>query len=394
MLTIKTMGRFCIVDGEKQITDDDLRSTMLLKLLLYIILYRDKELTNEDIASAIWQEEEIDNPAGALKNLMYRLRKALQEHMGDEEYILTKKGAYSWNPKIPVSLDVEWLEHLIGEAKKEPIKEKAIATYETAIAYYKGDFATKMSDLHWVATRRTYYHSMYLSAVKSLAELYVQNKSYEALEKLCSTALEYETADEQLFCYQIEARMRSGKTALALETYEKARAIIEKELGLRKTIVLTKVYEELLAIGKGQTTDKIEDIYADIEEDEVDGVFLCGYPVFKEICNLEARRNLRTGEEAAIVLLALEVKYKETEEIEAFRIRQGMVALENIIKHSLRIGDVASRYSDSQFIVLLSNCVEKEACVVAKRIEKRFAELGSKFEMIRIQTHITKLENK
>ena len=165
-------------------------------------------------------------------------------------------------------------------------------------------------------------------------------------------------------------------------------------MGLRKTIVLTKVYEELLAIGKGQTTDKIEDIYADIEEDEVDGVFLCGYPVFKEICNLEARRNLRTGEEAAIVLLALEVKYKETEEIEAFRIRQGMVALENIIKHSLRIGDVASRYSDSQFIVLLSNCVEKEACVVAKRIEKQFAELGSKFEMIRIQTHITKLENK
>ena len=218
MLSIKTMGYFSMTDGEKTITDDNLRSTMVLKLLLYVILYRDKELSSEDIAAAIWQDEDIENPIGALKNLMYRLRKSLNEYMGDEEYIITKKGAYSWNPKIPVSLDVEWLEHLIAEAKKEPVKEKSIETYKAALAYYKGDFASKIADLHWVATRSTYYHSMYLSAVKSLAELYVQTKSYEALEKLCSEALKFETADEQLFCYQIEARMRSGKTALAIET--------------------------------------------------------------------------------------------------------------------------------------------------------------------------------
>lgn len=393
MLTIKTMGRFCIMDGDKLMTEENLRSTMVLKLLLYIILYRDRELTNEDIAAAIWQEEEVENPTGALKNLMYRLRKCLGEYLGDEEYILTRKGAYSWNPRVPVSLDVEWLEHLIGEAKKEPTKEKAMETYEDAIAYYKGDFASKISDLHWVVTRSTYYHSLYLSAVKSLAELYVQNKSYEALEKLCSDALEYEIADEQLFCYQIEARMRSGKTALALETYEKAREIIEKELGLRKTIVLTKVYEELLAMGKGQATDNIAEICADIEEEEVEGVFLCGYPVFKEICNLEARRNMRTGEHAVIVLMSLDVKYKESEEITAFRIRQGMVALENILKNALRIGDVASKYSDGQFTILLSNCSIEDAKNVCNRITKRFTELGSKFEMIGIQVDITSLEN-
>lgn len=391
MLTIKTLGRFCITDGEKQLSDENLRSSMVLKLLVYIILYRDKDLSNEDIATAIWQGEEIENPAGALKNLMYRLRKSLNEYLGDEEYILTKKGGYAWNPQVPVSLDVEWLEHLVGEAKKEPSRDKAIENYETAIAYYKGDFVAKISDLHWVVTRSTYYHSIYLSAVKSLAEMYVQKKAYEELEKLCNEALQFETADEQLFCYQIEARMRSGKTALALETYEKARAIIEKELGLRKTIVLTKVYEELLALGKGNETQDIADIRADIAEENVNGVFWCGYPVFKEICNLEARRSVRSGVNAQMVLFAISVGDRETDEVAEFRIKQGMIALEEIVTRSLRIGDVASKYSDSQMVILLSNCSEAQAEIVAGRIVDKFRALGGRFETMKLSVNISSI---
>lgn len=256
MLTISTLGRFCISNREKHLTEENLRSSKGLKLLIYIILYRDTDLSNKDIAQAIWQGEDIDNPVGALKNLVYRLRKRLNEFLGENDYIITKKGAYAWNPEIDVELDVEIFEGLIDEGKKEPIVEKAIEIYEKAVRLYQGEFMAKIMDLQWVTTRSTYYSSMYLLTVKALAELYIQKKEYEHLEKLCNEALRYESADEQLFCYQIEARMRSGKTALALETYEKAREIIEEKLGLRKTAILSKVYEELLALDKGQANEK------------------------------------------------------------------------------------------------------------------------------------------
>ena len=106
MITVNTLGKFQITDGEAFVNDDSLRSTMLIKLLIYLLLYRDKTLTTDDISNAIWQDEEIDNPAGALKNLMYRLRKELVANFGENDFVLTNRGSYRWNPDVNVVLDI------------------------------------------------------------------------------------------------------------------------------------------------------------------------------------------------------------------------------------------------------------------------------------------------
>ena len=54
MLTVTTLGKFQVSDGETVINDNNLHSLMLSKLLMYMLLYRDKTLTTEDIAAAIW----------------------------------------------------------------------------------------------------------------------------------------------------------------------------------------------------------------------------------------------------------------------------------------------------------------------------------------------------
>ena len=94
MLTVNSLGKFQITDGNVIVGDEELRSNMLSKLLLYILLYRDKILTIEDITTAVWQDEEIENPAGALKNLMYRLRKTLSKYFENQDFILTNRGSY------------------------------------------------------------------------------------------------------------------------------------------------------------------------------------------------------------------------------------------------------------------------------------------------------------
>ena len=230
MLTVNTLGKFQMTDGMTVVDDEQLRSPMLSKLLMYMLLYREKTLTTDDISTAIWQDEEIDNPAGALKNLMYRLRKTLTSFFGEEDFIVTNRGSYRWNPDVKVILDIEKFEKLTNEAKVENVYEDAIIKYEQAIAIYQGDFLPQILDMHWILTLNTYYHSLFLSCAKGLAELYVKTEQYEKLDKLCNNALKYENGDEQLFCYQIEARMRCGKISLALESYEKAREIMEKEL--------------------------------------------------------------------------------------------------------------------------------------------------------------------
>lgn len=388
MITVNTLGKFQITDGEAFVNDDSLRSTMLIKLLIYLLLYRDKTLTTDDISNAIWQDEEIDNPAGALKNLMYRLRKELVANFGENDFVLTNRGSYRWNPDVNVVLDIELFEKLINEAKSENIYEQAILKYEQAISLYQGEFMSKIMEMHWIMTLNTYYHSLYLSSVKGLAELYIKLEKYEELEKLCNDALQYENADEQLYCYQIEARMRNGNVSLALESYEKAREIMEKELGIRKTTILNKVYEELLQMSKGQTAYNINDVKEDITEENPEGVFFCGYPVFKEIYRLEARKSARSTEQEHLVLLTIEDKGFDRKEVTEFRVKKAMESLEKVINESLRVGDVAAKYSDSQFIILLPTCTEDLAALVANRIVAKFYSIHKKYEMIRVKMNI------
>ena len=288
MLTVNSLGKFQITDGNVVVGDEELRSNMLSKLLLYILLYREKTLTIEDITTAVWQDGEIENPAGALKNLMYRLRKTLAKYFGNQDFIFTNRGSYRWNPRVSVNFDIEQFDKLMNEAKQENSLEKTEVLYEQAIVLYQGDFMVRLTDMHWILTLHTYYHSLYLSCVKALSEIYLKLEQYENLEKICTDALKLERGDEELYCYQIEARMRCGKVNLAMESYEKAREIMEKELGVRKTTILNKVYDELMKISKGGSSYNFDEIKEDIEEPNPTGVFMCGYPIFKEIYHLEA----------------------------------------------------------------------------------------------------------
>ena len=389
MLTVNTFGKFQITDGEAIIDDNNLNSIMLSKLLMYILLYRDKTLSTEDIVADIWREEEVENPNGALKNLVYRLRKILNKYFGDTEFIITNRGSYKWNDEVKVVIDNELFEKLIGEAKVENVYEQAIVKYEQAVDLYNGFFMSKLLDLHWIMTLNTYYHSMYLSAVKALAELYIKTEKYEKLEVLCTQAIHFESGDEQLYCYQIEARMRSGKISLALDSYEKAREIMEKELGVRKTTVLNKVYQELLSMNKGSVTYNINEVHDDIVQENPIGVFLCGYPIFKEIYHLESRKAIRSGEPENLVLLTLESKIEdEVKELSEYRIKQAMVVLEQTLKECLRVGDVAAKYSESQFIILLPTCTYDLALLVANRIIALFYDKEEKLQNIRIRINV------
>ncbi len=388
MLTVNTLGKFQMTDGLTVADDEQLRSPMLSKLLMYMLLYREKTLTTDDISTAIWQDEEIDNPAGALKNLMYRLRKTLTSFFGEEDFIVTNRGSYRWNPDVKVILDIEKFEKLINEAKVENVYEDAIIKYEQAIAIYQGDFLPQILDMHWILTLNTYYHSLFLSCAKGLAELYVKTEQYEKLDKLCNNALKYENGDEQLFCYQIEARMRCGKISLALESYEKAREIMEKELGIRKTTILNKVYEELLAMSKGQSAYSMNEVREDIVEEEPEGVFFCGYPIFKEIYHLEARKSTRAKESEYLLLLTITGKKEDTPELAQFRTKQAMNGMEKTIKDSLRVGDVAAKYSDTQFIILLPSTTEELALLVANRLISKLFDLDSKYKNVNVRVNI------
>uniref|UniRef100_UPI0040578D39 BTAD domain-containing putative transcriptional regulator n=1 Tax=Acetatifactor sp. TaxID=1872090 RepID=UPI0040578D39 len=370
------MGKFQLLDNDKILDEDVMRSDMLTKLLVYILMHRDYPITIQELSEALWDEDETENPAGALKNLMYRLRNLLKKNLGDEDYILTSRGVYYWNSEISVWFDAEQFEEYCDLAKKAEDPKEKISIYEKAIELYQGDFMPKITDKHWVVTLSAYYHSMLLSAVKALAEIYMSEERFEEAEQLCADGLKYDSVDEWLHCHRITALMRQNKQKLAMECYEQAVKVLYNALGVRKSAELEKVHQELLKMSKGSEAEEMESVHKDMQEEkEPEGAYICGYPVFREIYRLEARKISRLGESEYIMLLTLQMKEATgagNHQMEKFMINQAMNQVEGILKEALRIGDVAARYSDSQFVVLLPTCTYEGCLLVADRILKRF----------------------
>lgn len=352
-----------------------MRSDMLTKLLVYMLVHREYAVSIQELSEALWQEDETDNPAGALKNLMYRLRCTLKKVFGENEYIITSRGSYLWNQEISVVVDAEKFEEYC-EAARNTKEEESIKLYEKAIELYQGDYMPHIVDKHWVVSQATYYHSLFLSATKSLAKLYLHRKKFEDMEHVCSKGIQYDSVDEQLYCDLITSLIEQNKHKLALERYEQAKKALKDVLGINNPKRLGEKYKEILEMSKGHTAENIKNVYDDIaEKQEPDGVFMCGFPVFKEIYRLEARKNYRMDEPEYIVLFSLDVKRnvdKSNEQVVSFLVNKAMNHMMCTLTEVLRIGDVAARYSDSQFVVLLPACSYESSLLVVNRILNQF----------------------
>ena len=77
-------------------------------LLEFLVANRLKDLSLEQITEAVWNdEEESDNPANALKNLVYRARTILRELCPKQaaDYIVFSRNTYLWNRDLPCTVD-------------------------------------------------------------------------------------------------------------------------------------------------------------------------------------------------------------------------------------------------------------------------------------------------
>lgn len=366
MLYVNSLGDFKISENSNVLDDSSIRSDMLTKLFLYLLLHRNKNLTIDEIAEALWQEDETDNPAGALKNLMYRLRTLLKKQFGQQDFILTRRGAYCWNPEVEVELDVEKLEQLYEASKKLEDPREKIECLEAVIALYKGEFMPKLQDRHWVIQLTTYYHSMFLNSVKSLCELYEDTEQYQKQENVAVKGIQFDHVDEGLYCYHLRALAAQNKFTLMEEVYKGACKTLYEQLGIHEPTQLNENYLRIQKKCNYEQEECIDEIQNNLKEEKAQGVFFCGYLVFSEIYRLEARKIGRLGQALYIVLFTVDG--------EKTRIAEGIQGLKDVIRNSLRVGDVAAQYSENQYIVMLPTCDQEKSKQVAERIVRKFEE--------------------
>ncbi len=378
VVRICMLGQFKIFIGDQMIDDNISRSHKMWALLAYLIIHRQRSIPQEELISTLWPEEDNDNPANALKTLLYRTRASLIPLLGEEcQLILSQRGSYSWNHKLTCRIDAEEFDQLVTKAADRQLPSQVRKElYSQAMELYQHDFLPKLSDQIWAISFTTYYHYLYLDSVFSYGALLLQDKEYTKITDLCNQAIQIEPCEEKLYVLLIKALLAQGNIPAALSHYETVSDILYRVLGVRPSEELQNLYQEIMKEQKGQETD-LSVIQQDLREAiAAPGPFFCEYVFFRQVYRLEARRARRSGGiiQIALITLSLPDGSSPTPAL----VDKTMNQVWQVMQSCLRSGDVVTRYSSAQYVLLLPTASAEDAAMIVERIINAFKQKNRK----------------
>ncbi len=366
-VTITMLGGFSLTAGNTIITDADNRSLKLWGVLTYLIVHRDRNVSQAELIDQFWNEEGI-NPVNALKTLLFRIRAVLQPAFGPEtEPILSHRGGYAWNQAIACRVDIDDFASLCQQAQ-ETTRSAAerMDLYRRALALYQGDFLPKLSTQLWTIPLTASYHTRYLQAVRNFSALLEDAGIYDEMAAISARASQLDPLDEESYILNIRALLHLGNSTAALNRYETATDILYRTLGVRPSKELQDLYTGIMAMDHDLETN-LSIIQDDLREVAArPGAFVCEYGFFKECYRLEARRTARTGVCVHVALLTVTLSNGSLPPPQV--LGTVMDQLRDVLAGSLRQGDVVAKYSGSQYVILLHAANFENSEMVMERV--------------------------
>ncbi len=366
------LGGFTITRGENKIDDSNNRMRKVWLLLAYLIYSRRTRTTQEQYITLTQSSTaEIDDPAGRLKALFYRARTML-EPLGPRaghELIVHSGGNYGWNTDVPLVLDVEEFDRLYTAATKET-DDARLSLLLQALDLYQGDFLPKLSMENWVMPISAYYHQRYLEGtLQALAMLCDKNQWQQAFD-LSLRALKIEPYSEELYQYHIRCQIALNNRAGAVNTYETMSELMFNTFGVMPSEESRKLYREAcketnnFAVSAEVIRDHLQ------EPNSAKGAVFCEYDFFKLLYQVQARSIIRSGDVIHIALLS--IHGSNDRNLSRRSLDTAMENLLTLVLSSLRQGDVVTRYSASQLIIMLPQANYENSRMVCQRIIKGF----------------------
>ncbi len=375
---VRFFGTFQVRVGGQVLNESTSRARRPWSLLQYLMVYRNERVTRQQLIDALWPEGSSEAPEKALKNLVYRVRTAFAALNADiaGEVILYMNGNYQLNNQLMWRLDFEEFERLRTQALKENTPHAhAIECAMKAIELYHGDFLADQVYEDWVLPLNTHYRSLYFGCVYRALDLLEAAGQDSTIETVCQRALAIDQFEEELHLAYMNALVRQDKKSVALAHYGKMADLFFRELGVGPGDEARELYQKLSQELNRTDTDlaAIKETLAERGTDS--SAFYCDFEVFRNLYRLEARAAERAGQTVFVGLLTLSCTGELPLAGEELNI--AMATLLTAIHHSLRRGDVVSRFSLSQYILLLPTITVENAEKVLNRVVARYDAMSA-----------------
>ena len=368
MLTIQTLGGFSLSWGDITVSDAGSRSKKVWSLLACLVCSRGQYIPQQKLISLLWGEGSA-NPENALRITLHRLRALLEPLWpgAGMELILSRDGACCFTDAVPAVLDFERFEALCQTPEGNPDRLSHILE---ALSLYQGEFLPRQASEMWVIPVSTHFQNQYLllslEAASRLASLNRHGEAVQLLRRACVLEPYHEPLHQAL----MEALAAAGDRKEAAAVYERLNKRLFSDFGIRPNEQTQKVYRAC-AYSPDLQSLPMEKILSELREPAGNqGALVCDYDYFKVLCHATSRSMERSGITAHVGLLSIGDSTGKT--MSRKTLDRTMTQFGEVLQRNLRRGDMVSRCSLSQYILLLPGANYENSCMVCRRVITAF----------------------
>lgn len=368
---VSLFGKFSIelLDGANNTVKSSPTHLRQHSFLQYLCVFHNRSVSQEELIETICDTDaDTGNPANTLKTTLYRTRQLLEDIgiKNAKDILIYRRGFYSWAPQAHITLDVEVFDRLYDQFYASSQLYKTLDSALEALALFKGEFLASASGNLWALSMRTYYHSKYIKLARDTAEVLYQEGRLEEGIALCRSVTTADPYDEETQLLMMKLLHAAGLTQSAIKHYEEVRSLFMDQLGVTLSQELSDFYRKLTRSDEPRELD-LQVIRSQLLEDApAAGAYFCEYSVFQNMYRLIARSIIRTGQAIHLAMMVLCGANGETLAIK--RCTETMDSLYDAISHTLRTGDVFTRFSRDQYLIMLPSSSYENATMALERV--------------------------
>ena len=346
-----------------------------IQLLALLLLSGQKGIAKSELIGTLYNVEDGINLNRNLNNVIYRLKKQLiAAGLPEEEYIVLKNGRVFFTSSFPLDVDVVRFQEAVLEAGNLSGEERR-HLLEKALHLYSGEVLPEFAAELWAIQKRQECKNMHDRAVRELGELLRNAGDFTGARKLYRRAAKLYPFDGwQVMEMDCLITMKDFNEAFVV--YNETAKQYSEELGLPPGEELlerlhTMERQMLHPVGSFSEIRKV------LDQAEDTGPYYCYYPSFLDSCQILARIAERSG--ISIYLLLCTLTEKSGKEFtDGEKLDTQMEKLKEVIKKTFRKGDLFTKYSKSQYLIILNGTEMENSIQAFDRLLSRWkAEAGA-----------------
>ena len=380
VLDIKMLGGFNLSYEGKDIVLGRSSTAKFIQLLQMIWLQGEKGLSKENVVKSLYDRENVNNLNNSFNNLLYQMRRQMvRAGLPEGEYICKKDGVFVADDTVELRIDAVEFERLSKLAESSEKEEEIFQYYSKAFELYKGELLPGISSELWVTAYSFQYKEQFERCALWLGNYLEKQKEYNEMYRVFTRAAEIYPFDDWQ-AHQIDALLYKGEYKEAFQLYDKTVRLYSEEMGLPPSEQMLKCYE-MMSQKITSLPSEITDIKGELkgkEKKRQEGetnAYYCSYPSFVDAYRLLSRNMERTGQSIFLMLCTL-VDYEGKVIQNQEKLKARSEYLKQAIGLSLRRGDAYTRYSASQYLILLVGTRQEDCAMIYRRINRKLKELA------------------